>query len=115
MVPVVLLSEMGLSEILVSVIMMAEVIMPGSGLAQVGGPVRIEVPVTPVLHRVEPGRRRVGLTDLSHLLRAQVGAVGLRLGGEAAQDDPPRQQAGHDAFRPDFHSSILRFGQEIQR
>jgi len=146
-------SELGLSEILMPVIMMAEVIMPEFGLIKVVVPVMIDAPVTPVLHLVEPGPLRaiqaaVGLhpgrggvnapllifqaakfpgshlsrlhalidaTFLSHFPLAEVGAVGFRLRGEAPQDDSARQQAGHDAFRPNFHSVILRFAQEIQR
>jgi hypothetical protein len=45
---------------------------------------------------------------LSHFPLAEVGAVGFGPGGEARQDDPARQQAGHDAFSPDFHWFILR-------
>jgi hypothetical protein len=50
----------------------------------------------------------VGGTFLSHFLLTDVGLVGLRPGGEAPQNEPAGQQAGHDAFSPDFHCIILR-------
>jgi hypothetical protein len=50
----------------------------------------------------------VDTTFLSHFPPVDPGAIGSRQSREAPQDDSARQQAGDDAFSPDFHCLILR-------